>query len=120
MRDVHGGARLAEEGLRIAESVPHPFSLIAACRSVSGLYLRQGDVQRALPVLERGMALCQDWHILLLLPELAAALGLAYALDGRVAAGLPRGTRGGAIGHQWATEESGAGNRLPQRGVSGG
>jgi tetratricopeptide (TPR) repeat protein len=35
------------------------------------------------------MALCQDWHILLLLPELAAALGLAYALDGRVAAGLP-------------------------------
>jgi tetratricopeptide (TPR) repeat protein len=88
------GLALAEEGLRIAESVPHPFSLIAACRSVSGLYLRQGDVQRALPVLERGMALCQDWHILLLLPELAAALGLAYALDGRVAAGLPLAAHG--------------------------
>jgi tetratricopeptide (TPR) repeat protein len=88
------GLALAEEGLRIAESVPHPFSLIAACRSVSGLYLRQGDVQRALPVLERGMALCQDWHILLLLPQLAAALGLAYALDGRVAAGLPLAVHG--------------------------
>jgi tetratricopeptide (TPR) repeat protein len=85
---------LAAEGLRIAESVPHPFSLIAACRSMSGLYLRQGEVQRALPVLERGMALCQDWHILLLLPELAAALGLAYALDGRVAAGLPLAAHG--------------------------
>ena len=52
------------------------------------VYLRQGDVQRAIPVLERAMGLCQDWHIPLFLPLLAAALGLAYALDGRVAAGL--------------------------------
>src|SRR6266446_1225163 len=34
------------------------------------------------------MSLCQDWHILILLPLLTAALGLAYALDGRVVAGL--------------------------------
>jgi tetratricopeptide (TPR) repeat protein len=34
------------------------------------------------------MGLCQDWHILLSVPRLAAALGVAYALDGRVAAGL--------------------------------
>ena len=40
------------------------------------------------------MALCQDWHILLLLPGQAAALGLAYALDGRVAAGLPLAVHG--------------------------
>jgi tetratricopeptide (TPR) repeat protein len=40
------------------------------------------------------MALCQDWHILLLLPRQAAALGLAYALDGRVAAGLPLAVHG--------------------------
>jgi tetratricopeptide (TPR) repeat protein len=52
------------------------------------VYLRQGDVQRAIPVLERAMGLCQDWHILLSVPVQAAALGLAYALDGRVAAGL--------------------------------
>jgi tetratricopeptide (TPR) repeat protein len=39
-------------------------------------------------MLERAMALCQDWHIALFLPELAVALGLAYTLDGRVAAGL--------------------------------
>ena len=52
------------------------------------LYLRQGDVHRAIPVLERAMGLCQDWHIPLFLPRLAAALGLAYALEGRVAAGL--------------------------------
>jgi tetratricopeptide (TPR) repeat protein len=44
-------------------------------------------VHRAIPVLERALGLCQDWHIPLLLPWVAAALGVAYALDGRVAAG---------------------------------
>ena len=82
------GLALAEEGLRIAETVNSPFSLIEACRDVSLLYLRWGDVQRAIPLLERAMALCQDWHIALFLPELAVALGLAYTLDGRVVAGL--------------------------------
>jgi tetratricopeptide (TPR) repeat protein len=52
------------------------------------VYLRQGDVQRAIPVLERAMGLCQDWHLLLFVPGLAGALGVAYALEGRIAAGL--------------------------------
>jgi tetratricopeptide (TPR) repeat protein len=82
------GLAMAAEGLRIAETVNDPFSLINACYGVSVVYLRQGDVQRAIPMLERGMGLCQDWHILLLLPLQVAALGVAYALDGRVAAGL--------------------------------
>jgi tetratricopeptide (TPR) repeat protein len=55
---------------------------------VSFLYLRQGDIQRAIPGLERALGLCQDWHIPLHLPGAAAALGVAYALEGRVAAGL--------------------------------
>jgi class 3 adenylate cyclase/tetratricopeptide (TPR) repeat protein len=82
------GLAMAEEGLRIAETGNQPFSLIEACSGVSAVYWRQGDVQRAIPVLERAMGLCEDWHILNLLPRLTAALGLAYAQDGRVAAGL--------------------------------
>jgi class 3 adenylate cyclase/tetratricopeptide (TPR) repeat protein len=82
------GLAMAEDGLRIAETVNHPFRLIEACYGVSMVYLRRGDVHRAIPVLERALGLCQDWHIPLLLPRLAAALGLAYALEGRVAAGL--------------------------------
>ena len=82
------GLAMAAEGLRVAETVNHPFSLINSCYGVSVVYLRQGDVQRAIPMLERSMGLCQDWRIPLLLPRQAAALGLAYALDGHVAAGL--------------------------------
>jgi class 3 adenylate cyclase/tetratricopeptide (TPR) repeat protein len=88
------GLTMAEDGLRIAETVNHPFSLIVACYGLSIVYLRQGKMQRAIPVLERAVGLCQDWHILNLLPGLNAALGVAYSLDGRVAAGLALVERG--------------------------
>jgi class 3 adenylate cyclase/tetratricopeptide (TPR) repeat protein len=88
------GLAMAEEGLRIAETVNIPFNLIDACNGVSMVYLRQGDIHRTIPVLERAIGLSQDWHIQLFLPWQAAALGLAYALDGRVAAGLALGEQG--------------------------
>jgi class 3 adenylate cyclase/tetratricopeptide (TPR) repeat protein len=78
------GLAIAEEGLRIAETVNNPFSLVEVCQGVSAVSLRQGDVQRAIPVLERAVGLCQDWDIPLLVPGTAAALGLAYALGGRI------------------------------------
>jgi tetratricopeptide (TPR) repeat protein len=43
---------------------------------------------RAIPMLERAVELCQEWHIPLFVPRYTAALGLTYALAGRVAAGL--------------------------------
>ena len=54
----------------------------------------EGAVQRAIPVLERAMALCQEWHISLLWPSQAVTLGVAYALAGRGAAGLPLAEHG--------------------------
>ena len=82
------GLAMAEEGLRIAETVNNPFSLVEACFGVGKVYLRQGELQRAIRMLERSMGLCQDWHLRLFLPSQAGALGVAYALDGRIAAGL--------------------------------
>jgi DNA-binding winged helix-turn-helix (wHTH) protein/tetratricopeptide (TPR) repeat protein len=82
------GLAIAEEGFRIAETVHDPFSQIEACYGVSVVYRRQGDMSRALPMLERAISLCRDWHIPLFLPRYTAALGLTYALAGRVTEGL--------------------------------
>ena len=49
------------------------------------LGLRQGDLPRALPRLERAMDLCQDTDLPVFFPRMAASLGAAYILSGRVA-----------------------------------
>ncbi|MBM3225412.1 MAG: tetratricopeptide repeat protein [Candidatus Tectomicrobia bacterium] len=82
------GLAMAADGLQVAETAHSPFTQIENCYVVSVVYRRQGEVQRAIPVLERALGLCQDWHIPLFVPYLTAALGLAYTLDGRVATGL--------------------------------
>jgi len=91
-----------EEGVGIAEAADHPFSLIWAYTGIGKLYLDQGDVHRSLPVLERGLALCQTWDIPTLIPQVTRALGTAYTLAGRVPETLPlleqaasQGRRGG-------------------------
>jgi class 3 adenylate cyclase/tetratricopeptide (TPR) repeat protein len=84
------GLAVAEDGRRITETVNHPFSLIEACYGIGMVSLRQGDVPRAIPVLERAIGLCEDADLPVYVPWVAAALGMAYALEGRVSAGLPR------------------------------
>jgi tetratricopeptide (TPR) repeat protein len=101
------GLAMATDGLRIAETVKNPFSLIEACRDISVVYLRWGDVHRAIPMLERAMALCQDWSVPLFSPWVAALLGLAYTLAGRVDAGL-------ALVEHWVEQEVARGR--PQSG----
>jgi tetratricopeptide (TPR) repeat protein len=78
-----------EEAIRIAEAVDHPASLIAAYFLHGSLYGRKGDFPKVIPLLERGLGLCQAWHIPLWFPRIASALGHAYALAGRVAEALP-------------------------------
>ena len=78
------GSTRREEGLRIAEAVAHPGSLMTASWGGGLLALRQGDLSRAIPLLEGAMSLCQDMNFLLWFPLLAAALGTAYTLAGRV------------------------------------
>jgi tetratricopeptide (TPR) repeat protein len=55
----------------------------------SVLYLNKGDLHKAIPVLERGLGLCQVWNISVWFPATAADLGYAYTLSGRVAEALP-------------------------------
>ena len=83
------GRALGDEGLRIAEAVAHPASLMCASWGVGLLSLRQGDLPRALPLLERAMGICQDADLPVYFPMMAAALGAAYTLAGRVADAVP-------------------------------
>jgi tetratricopeptide (TPR) repeat protein len=55
--------------------------------------LRQGDLPRALPLLERAVGICQDVDLPLYFSWMAAALGAAYTLAGRVADAVPLLTR---------------------------
>src|SRR5262249_55322084 len=83
------GAAWGEEALLIPEVLEHPYSLSIACCYVGHLHLRQGNVNNAIPVLERGYAACQRWHIEIIRPWTASYLGYAYALAGRIAEGIP-------------------------------
>jgi predicted ATPase/class 3 adenylate cyclase len=79
------GRILGEEGLQIAETAAHPMSRMGASRWLGLLALRQGDMQRALSLLERAMGICQEADFTAFFPFVAAPLGEAYTLGGRVA-----------------------------------
>ena len=79
------GIRLGREAIRIAESVDHPFTLATAHAGVGALYVRQGNLEAGLPILERGLELCRVWKLSLWFPPIASAIGIGYIQSGRVA-----------------------------------
>jgi tetratricopeptide (TPR) repeat protein len=83
------GIVYGEAEFRIAESVDQPYSLIHASFSTGLLYLRKGDLDKAIAALERGLELCQVWNMGGWFGNFASYLGYAYALSGRVAEAVP-------------------------------
>jgi tetratricopeptide (TPR) repeat protein len=83
------GVVIGAEGIRMAEAINHPISLARACYGVGFVSLRKGDLHQAIVRLERGLALCHTWSIRDWFLPLAAGLGEAYALSGRLAEALP-------------------------------
>jgi class 3 adenylate cyclase/tetratricopeptide (TPR) repeat protein len=84
------GRRHGEEALRLATLDGRGAALGAAysASALGRLYLAQGDLEPAIRVLEQGLALCRasdNWDTL---QGIAAGLDSAYALQGRLAAGL--------------------------------
>jgi class 3 adenylate cyclase/tetratricopeptide (TPR) repeat protein len=79
------GRTLGDEGFRIAEAVDHPASLMIGCWGIGLLFLHQGDLPRALPLLERAVGICREIDLPLYFPRMAVALGAAYTLGGRIA-----------------------------------
>jgi tetratricopeptide (TPR) repeat protein len=79
------GWAVGDAGLQMAEAVAHPASLMFAVWGCGLVALGQGDVLRALPLLERALDICQDADLPTYFPRIAVAVGAAYTLQGRVA-----------------------------------
>jgi tetratricopeptide (TPR) repeat protein len=89
------GIATAEEGLRIADVVGQPLTVINASRALGQVYLRKGDLNGAIRVLERAREMCDAWNIRR--PQIPTYLGYAYVLCGRLAHGLQLLERGNAL-----------------------
>ncbi|HSB72512.1 MAG TPA: adenylate/guanylate cyclase domain-containing protein [Candidatus Methylomirabilis sp.] len=82
------GITHGQEGVRIAEAIAQPYSLIAACWRLGYLYGVKAEYPQAIRLLERGLALSCEWNIPLYAPAVSSTLGHVYALSGRVPEGL--------------------------------
>ena len=82
-------AAAANSGRREAPAAPREPGAAFACLGLGLVHVHKGDVQRAIPPLERGLQLCQVAQVALVLPLTTSWLSSAYALSGRMAEGLP-------------------------------
>ena len=78
-----------EEGLRIAETIDHPYSQTFLSLGEGILRVRQGDLPKAVSALERSLALCRHWKLAALFDVIAGHLGAAYTLARRPAEAIP-------------------------------
>ena len=86
--DFDEAIAVAQEGLRIAEVVGQPLSLVTAHLGIGVVRVRRGDSHEAVSALERGLALCDVWSIEPWRNRFQSALGSAYILAGRAADAL--------------------------------
>jgi class 3 adenylate cyclase/tetratricopeptide (TPR) repeat protein len=82
------GAAVGEEALRIAEVAEHPFSCGYAHLGLGVLFLRQGDVHRALRAFERALSAGAFAQSPVGYSYVAFHLGYAHALTGRTDEGI--------------------------------
>ena len=73
------GFAAGQEGLRVAQSVNHPHSVVFALLGIGTLHLRRGDLHEAIRTLEHGQAICEAADLPAVALEVAFLLGSAYA-----------------------------------------
>ena len=81
------GRRHGEEALRLATLAGREATATQPYVALGELYLAQGDLEHAMRVLEQGLALCRVSGNRTNLRSIAASLGYASALQGRLAEG---------------------------------
>jgi len=103
------GRRHGEEALRLASLEGRGATPMVVHSNLGDLYLTQGDLEQAIRVYEQGLALCRASGNRNNLRLIAAGLGYASALQGRLAEGralleeaISEGIRTGALlGHAY-------------------
>ena len=80
---VHG-----RETLDLAEQLCCPINIVIAHSELSNLHEHKGEFDRAIPILERGLAIAAERELTLLTPGVMGSLASAYTRAGRVADGL--------------------------------
>ncbi len=77
-----------QEGISLAESLDHPYSLAWALWTLARVHIIRGDPSDAVRLLERGLALSREWNLTLFVLHHTGGLGHAYALSGRAPEGV--------------------------------
>jgi tetratricopeptide (TPR) repeat protein len=85
--DFTEGRRHGEEALRLATLAGRGYLPAMAHNFLGELYLAQGDLERAIRLLEQALALCRASGNRTMLRTIAAGRGLASARQGRLAEG---------------------------------
>ena len=78
-----------EEGLRLADSLGHPYSQVFALWMLGRAHVIRGDLSNAVRLHQRGLAISREWKLTLYSLHHMGSLGYAHALLGRVADGMP-------------------------------
>ncbi|MGH8679184.1 MAG: ATP-binding protein, partial [Burkholderiales bacterium] len=87
------GVAAWREAVQLADEVKHPFSEAFAKYCGGFLYLRKGEIERAVEQLEPGLALCKSMNVRLEIPFVGAFLGFSYSLQGRHRDGIALATQ---------------------------
>jgi tetratricopeptide (TPR) repeat protein len=74
---------VGREAVEIAKTVGHTFSMVVSLAQFGRVYVRKGDTDEGIPILEQGLELCQAYGMRQWLMGIAANLSLAYSLTGQ-------------------------------------
>jgi tetratricopeptide (TPR) repeat protein len=86
--EFHEAVTTAEQALSIAEMGDPAYSLVVACAGLGNVHLLQGNFDRAVSVLERGLRTDPGEPVGRVWPLVASTLGAAWTGMGRVEEGL--------------------------------
>ena len=87
----------ARDAIQAAEEVDHPYSIAVAHWGLAYAHVQRGELDSALRLLDRTIALCRDWTVPILLQISVILHGIALTRSGQVTEGIAvlREARGG-------------------------